>query len=249
MLPAGAYVTLEHEHILIFRKGGKRQFLSTDNKKHRSESAFFWEERNQWFSDIWDMKGVSQKMQAGLTRERSAAYPFELPYRLIQMYSLQGDTVFDPFLGTGTTAAAALASCRNSVGVEIDPCFLPSISNAVLSCGQMANECLLARIAFHEQFTEEYQANRGALKYRSNRYDFPVMTQQETLIRFSAVRSIIQKGSDPLQFLAEYDEIPVNAAFLQTENIIATRSIGAGSQTALAFGEGLPAPAKARGRK
>src|SRR5690554_4099186 len=54
MLPAGAYVTLEHEWILIFRKGGKRQFNSEVDKIRRRESSFFWEERNVWFSDLWD---------------------------------------------------------------------------------------------------------------------------------------------------------------------------------------------------
>ena len=58
MLPNGAYVTQEHEHILIFRKGEKRNYNKEDDKKRRRESAFFWEERNVWFSDIWDFKGA-----------------------------------------------------------------------------------------------------------------------------------------------------------------------------------------------
>ena len=53
MYPAGAYVTYEHEYILIFRKGGKREFRTEEEKISRRESAFFWEERNEWFSDIW----------------------------------------------------------------------------------------------------------------------------------------------------------------------------------------------------
>ena len=56
-------------------------------------------------------------------RNRNGAYPFELAYRLINMYSVKGDTVLDPFLGTGTTIIAAIASGRNSVGYEIDPNF------------------------------------------------------------------------------------------------------------------------------
>ncbi|MBW1803357.1 MAG: site-specific DNA-methyltransferase, partial [Deltaproteobacteria bacterium] len=57
MLAPGAYVTLEHEFVLILRKGGKRDFKNPDEKKLRRESAFFWEERNLWFSDIWfDLK-------------------------------------------------------------------------------------------------------------------------------------------------------------------------------------------------
>jgi DNA modification methylase len=62
MMPPGAYVTLEHESILIFRKGGKRLFNTPEEKTIRRQSAFFWEERNLWFSDVWtDLKGTRQK--------------------------------------------------------------------------------------------------------------------------------------------------------------------------------------------
>ena len=64
MLPPNAYVTLEHEYILIFRKGSNREFKKQEEKEHRRGSAYFWEERNKWFSDVWeDVKGTSQKMQ------------------------------------------------------------------------------------------------------------------------------------------------------------------------------------------
>ncbi|HKK49024.1 MAG TPA: site-specific DNA-methyltransferase, partial [Alkalispirochaeta sp.] len=112
MLPSGAYVTLEHEYILVFRNGGKRSFASGE-RDHRRRSAFFWEERNQWFSDLWDLKGVRQRLQTDASRVRSGAFPFELAFRLINMYSLHGDTVMDPFVGTGTTMVAAVSSARN----------------------------------------------------------------------------------------------------------------------------------------
>ena len=63
MLPSGAYVTLEHEWILIFRKGSKRQFKTASEKLRRKESSFFWEERNVWFSDLWDLKERSRKLK------------------------------------------------------------------------------------------------------------------------------------------------------------------------------------------
>ena len=103
MYPGGAYVTLEHEYILILRKNGKRKFTTQPEKQNRRESAYFWEERNIWFSDIWDLKGIRQDIQQKDIRTRSAAFPFELAYRLINMYSVFGDTILDPFLGTGTT--------------------------------------------------------------------------------------------------------------------------------------------------
>ena len=132
MLPAGAYVTLEHEYILIVRKGSKRIFNSEKEKQNRRESALFWEERNIWYSDIWfDVKGTTQKLNK-TSRDRSAAYPFELVYRLINMYSVKNDVILDPFLGTGTTTAAAMASGRNSIGVEIDESFRQSIDPIAL---------------------------------------------------------------------------------------------------------------------
>jgi DNA modification methylase len=61
MWPAGAYVTLEHEFILILRKGGKRQFNTLEEKLCRRESSYFYEERNTWFSDVWqDLQGIDR---------------------------------------------------------------------------------------------------------------------------------------------------------------------------------------------
>ncbi len=120
MLPAGAYVTYEHEYIALFRKGPNRAFSAAEAER-RQNSAFFWEERNRWFSDLWDaLPGETQALKSA-ERTRSAAFPFEIPWRLIHMLSLQGDTVCDPFAGTGTTLAAAVACGRNSVGVDRDP--------------------------------------------------------------------------------------------------------------------------------
>ena len=130
MLPAGAYITLEHEFVLVFRKGGKRCFDSPSEKMARQESAYFWEERNKWFSDIWDFKGTTQKLNNDKVRKRSGAFPLELAYRMINMYSVRGDTVLDPFLGTGTTILAAMAACRNSIGVELDKEFKDVISGS-----------------------------------------------------------------------------------------------------------------------
>jgi DNA modification methylase len=128
MLPAGAYVTLEHEYILILRKGPKREFKTDQQKQLRRQSAFFWEERNAWFSDVWlDLTGTSQTRSNDNARLRSAAFPLELPFRLINMFSAKNDVVVDPFAGTGTTMAAAMATARNSIGFEFDPGFQDQI--------------------------------------------------------------------------------------------------------------------------
>ena len=118
MYPAGAYVTYEHEYILVFRKGGKREFKGV-GRELRQKSAYFWEERNVWFSDIWEIRGTNQTVNGNASsRKRNASFPLEIPYRLVNMYSVEGDTVLDPFAGMGTTNMACMASNRNSIGVE-----------------------------------------------------------------------------------------------------------------------------------
>ena len=72
--PVGAYVTLEHEYILIARKGDRRVFPNEKEKKKRRESALFWEERNIWYSDVWtDLTGTGQGW--ALARHAVAARP------------------------------------------------------------------------------------------------------------------------------------------------------------------------------
>ena len=180
MLPAGAYVTLEHEYILILRKGPKREFKKEEDKKIRRESAIFWEERNSWFSDVWfDVKGTPQALNKKEARLRSAAYPFEIVYRLISMYSAKGDTVLDPFLGTGTTTFAAMASGRNSIGYEIDATFRDIIHELKNEIVFFSNEYIQNRLFKHIQFVIKRLKEKGALKYKNNFYGFPVMTAQE----------------------------------------------------------------------
>jgi DNA modification methylase len=204
MLPAGAYVTLEHEYLLIFRKGGKREFGSVADKERRYESAYFWEERNTWFSDTWDLKGLRQEMNAGKElRERSAAYPFELPYRIINMYSVQGDTVLDPFLGTGTSMLASIASMRNSMGIEIEGELGAMIADLVTGCRERVNEMLLDRLRRHDDFVRERTMMGKPLKYANNFHGFPVMTRQEILLRVPFIGRI--ETADRSRFVATYE--------------------------------------------
>lgn len=206
MLPAGAYVTLEHEHILILRKGNKRKFASCDEKLRRQRSAFFWEERNVWFSDVWeDLKGTKQNNIDKNIRERSGAYPFELPYRIINMYSLRGDMVLDPFLGTGTTTVAAIATGRNSVGIEIDPNFEDHFFLRCGDCVDFSNRLIESRLANHLKFVAQRVASKGKLGYTSKNYGFPVMTNQEVEITFDEIKQISTSGKE-LQ--VEYSDNP-----------------------------------------
>lgn len=191
MLPAGAYVTMEHEYILIFRKGGKRHFDSDVDKENRNKSSFFWEERNTWFSDTWNIPGVKQVANNENVREKTAAYPFELPYRLINMYSVKGDIVFDPFLGTGTTTFAAMASERNSIGIEHDNNFSPIITDGLVNLKKIVSSRITKRLNDHIAFCEKYQKEKGLLKYKNKCFDFPVMTKQEIKMELKQISDII----------------------------------------------------------
>lgn len=194
MLPPNAYVTLEHEYILIFRKGGNRQFKKQEEKEHRRDSAYFWEERNNWFSDVWeDVKGTSQKLNNKELRNRNAAYPFELAYRLINMYSVKGDTVLDPFLGTGTTIIASIASGRNSIGYEIDPNFKKFIVEGIFESKNNSNKYIKERINKHINFVNERVEIKGPLKHESDIYDFAVMTSQEKKTSFQYINELYEE--------------------------------------------------------
>lgn len=199
MLPSGAYVTLEHEWILIFRKGYKRKFIKNLEKEKRRASSFFWEERNTWFSDIWELKGVKQKMDQPRTRQRTAAYPFEIPYRLINMYSLQDDVILDPFLGTGTTSLAAISSKRNSIGFEIDTVLLESaINRSLLTPISQLNSRVESRITGHQEFIQkrELDQSKYAMKHYNEAISMPVMTSQETQIQLFLVDGVERKNNE-----------------------------------------------------
>ena len=197
MLPAGAYVTLEHEYILIVRKGSKREFKTESEKENRRESALFWEERNIWYSDIWtDIKGTEQSLSNAMSRLRSAAFPFDLAYRLINMYSVKGDVILDPFLGTGTTIAAAMTSGRNSIGVEIDKSFQQTICPIARHIVDFSNDYLHDRLIRHFEFVKNRIQNSGPLKYTNRHYSCPVVTSQEQFILLDGLKAVQGRGDN-----------------------------------------------------
>ncbi|MGA8275981.1 MAG: site-specific DNA-methyltransferase [Thermoplasmata archaeon] len=115
-LPPNAYVTLDCEFILLFRKGGLRRFPVHDPLRRSSRLSR--PERDHWFSQVWDdVRGTPQRRTGG----RTGAFPSEIPQRLVRMFSVLGDTVLDPFAGTGTAVWSAAELGRNAVGVEYDP--------------------------------------------------------------------------------------------------------------------------------
>jgi len=111
--PRDGHITYEHEYILLFRKKGK---WSKPSKEQCEKSRLTKEQRSEWFRGMWKL---SPERQNG----HQAMFPVELPRRLIKMYSFYGETILDPFLGSGTTCLAAELEGRDSVGYEINQDF------------------------------------------------------------------------------------------------------------------------------
>lgn len=190
MLPPNAYVTLEHEYILVFRNGQTQRSFEPGSER-RYNSAYFWEERNQWFSDVWmEIKGELQSLEHGELRDRSAAYPFEIPYRLINMYSVYGDTVLDPFWGTGTTSLAAMTAARNSIGYEIEEDFIQVFNDRVTDAPTFSRNVIEKRLDAHREFVDNRLEEGEDFKYQAENYDFPVTTKQEKPMQFYSVEEI-----------------------------------------------------------
>ena len=115
--PRNGIIKLDYEFILIFKKYGVSPKVS---KEIKEQSKMTQEEWNQYFTGHWNFSGEKQD-------KHLAMFPEELPRRLIKMFSFVGDTVLDPFLGSGTTSLAAKNLNRNSIGYEINESFLPII--------------------------------------------------------------------------------------------------------------------------
>jgi modification methylase len=119
--PPNGIVEIDYEFILIFKKPGLSKKVSPEIKAASKLTKAEWKE---YFAGHWHFGGVRQ---AG----HEAMFPEELPRRLIKMFSFVGDTVLDPFLGSGTTVKAALDLARNAVGYEINPDFLETIPQKI----------------------------------------------------------------------------------------------------------------------
>jgi len=115
--PRNGIVKIDYEFILIFKKQGTPPKVSREIKE---KSKLTIEEWNQYFAGHWNIPGEKQK-------NHLAMFPEEIPHRLIKMFSFVGDTILDPFLGSGTTALAAKNLERNSIGYEISANFIPVI--------------------------------------------------------------------------------------------------------------------------
>jgi DNA modification methylase len=118
--PGGILINNMHEFILEFEKPERKGFdkyahLTKEQKEQSKLDKEFWLSIKK--SDVWLMKPQG----SGDRRNHIAPFPYELPYRLIKAFSYVGETVLDPFVGSGTTLLAAADLKRNGIGYEINP--------------------------------------------------------------------------------------------------------------------------------
>lgn len=162
-----AIIKNDIEFILMQRKpGGYRK----PTEEQRKLSMIDKKEHALWLQQFWRISGAS-------TRQHPAPFPLELAYRLVRMFSFQGDTVLDPFCGTGTTMVAALRADRNSIGIEIDANYcrqaayrLQAEASSFLTHAQLQfqkAELLPTGKATLRETGEEYRSEPGKRKRRS----------------------------------------------------------------------------------
>jgi len=111
-----------HEYILVFSKGSFSR-----KKPETKENTITREQFMEWTKSVWLMNPESAKKVG-----HPAPFPVELPYRLIQLYTYKGDIVLDPFMGSGSTAIAALKSGRKYIGYDVDPGYIQLAEERIL---------------------------------------------------------------------------------------------------------------------
>ncbi|UCC45411.1 MAG: site-specific DNA-methyltransferase [Candidatus Zixiibacteriota bacterium] len=121
--PRNGIVKIDYEHILLFKKHGK---APTVDQRAKKASVLSNDEWNLYFNGHWNFPGEKQD-------DHLAMFPEELPRRLIKMFSFAGETVLDPFIGSGTASLAARNLSRNSIGYEINRDFKETIVEKVNS--------------------------------------------------------------------------------------------------------------------
>jgi DNA modification methylase len=124
--PTNIFSTYPYEWITVFSKEGKRPKVAAEIKE---KSKLTVEEWQGWaINSIWEMQPAKAKSEG-----HPAPFPDELPRRLIKLHSFYGDTVLDPFMGTGTTAKVALQLGRKAVGYELNSEYKPLVEKKLLS--------------------------------------------------------------------------------------------------------------------
>jgi len=128
--PPNGLIEMDYEYILLFKKPGQTDKPAENIVKESTIAKHDW---MKFFQSHWTFGGSKQT-------DHKAVFPEELPLRLIKMYSYVGDTILDPFMGSGTTAQAAVRLSRNAIGYEINETFIELIKQ---KCGGETNQLQL----------------------------------------------------------------------------------------------------------
>ncbi len=154
--PRNGVMKLDYEFILIFKKLGKGPPVSPEVKEASELTNQEW---NTYFTGHWNFRGERQ-------RGHLAMFPEELPRRLIKMFTFVGETVLDPFLGSGTTSLAARNLGRNSLGFEVNPDYEPLIREKVGGSQSGLFQSADIQLEFREEALTDLTDRLEALPYR-----------------------------------------------------------------------------------
>jgi len=168
--PRNGLIEIDYEFILLFKKLG--QSPNRVSEEIKEESKLSNEEWRKYFTGHWNFAGCKQD-------KHIAMFPEELPRRLIRMFSFVGETVLDPFLGSGTTSKVAKELKRNSIGYEINKDFLPIIEEKIgKSKLSLFNQKDIIKVVYisedennHSKQVEKYKVNN--IKAINNRIRHP----------------------------------------------------------------------------
>ena len=123
-----------HEYILIFSKGSYRRERS-ENELEQKQNTITKEQFMEWTKSVWTMKAESARRIG-----HPAPFPEELPNRLIQLYSFTNDIILDPFMGSGTTAVAAIKARRNYIGFDINEEYIKLAEKRIKNAHEISND-------------------------------------------------------------------------------------------------------------
>jgi site-specific DNA-methyltransferase (adenine-specific) len=181
--PRNGIIKLDYEFILILKKYGEAPKVS---KEIKEQSRLTPEEWNQYFYGHWNFPGEKQT-------EHLAMFPEELPKRLIKMFSFKGDTILDPFLGSGTTALAACNLGRHSIGYEINADFLTLIEEKVGLNREPLFQDTEFKVMRQQNLQKKYGEAIAALAYV---FKDPVRVEKQIDPRQKTYGSKIDKNKD-----------------------------------------------------
>ncbi|MFW9950923.1 MAG: DNA-methyltransferase [Candidatus Thorarchaeota archaeon] len=159
--PRNGLLTFDYEHVLIFKKYDGKSINEIDLKA-KELSKISLSEWKKWFIGHWKIPGVIQK-------EHIAMFPEEIPYRIIRMFSFIGDTILDPFVGSGTSLKVAKSLLRNSIGYEVNQNFKDIIENKIKEAklGYFEDYQYLLLKMFEKAQDQGYEFNFEAQKQKS----------------------------------------------------------------------------------